>query len=344
MLKTTINTSEEGLRLAVGFGDMPTPATFPRTVLGIYKYNEDTFFHSFISTEIYQLTKTPRMQIPSLSPSKPNSLSNAFEIFKHKILSIIKGCYELFADNMVNFSTDSFLLPRQPFQELYSSSCALVLERRPDFKRMISNLLQIFNSKFYSIRSGSNCVDSKVNACRLVSSRWWNWFRKNYVKIKNPLSLIPNENSRCRFLVFEKSELIITNRELEILNSALSSRKRDIIVTAHKSNRKGSSIILNRSWSKLVHFMFSFSAGTDSGYSSDNKVGLKVISIFYLPVAKVLDFNFVRCLMLYGYLKDVVTGLSKFKKGIIENGFGFNGDFKPAFNGFYEFHSGKYMT
>lgn len=323
---------------------MPTPATFPGTVLGIYEYNGDTFFQSFIVTEIYQLTKTPRMQIPSLSPSKPKSLSNAFESFKYKILSIVKGCYQLFARDMVNFSTDSFLLPRQPFQELYSSSCALVLEIRPDFKRMISKMLQIFNSKFYSIRSGSNCVDSKVNPYRLVSSRWWNWFRKNYVQIKNPLSLIPNENSRCRFLVFEKSELIITNRELEILNSALSSRKRDIIVTAHKSNRKGSSIILNRSWSKLLHFMFSFSAGTNSSYSSDNKVGLKVISIFYFSVAKVLDFNFVRCLMLYGYLKDVVTGLSKFKKGIMESGLGFNRNLEFAFNSFYEFHGIKYMT
>ncbi|GIW48164.1 MAG: hypothetical protein KatS3mg078_2041 [Deltaproteobacteria bacterium] len=345
MLKTTSNTTKERLSFTVRFGDVSTSTALLRTISCIYKHNWNSSLKGFVSTKINQLSKAPQVQVLTLTLCKFSPLPDTLEIFKYDAISITKRLYKLFADNMIYLTADSSLLSRQPSQESFSSFCALLLERRPDFKVMVSNLFKIFNFKLNFIACSSNTVNTQINTYKsLYPSRWWNWIGKNYMEIKYFLSLIPHKSSRCWFLPFKKPKLIVTNRKPNILNPPLSCRERSKIITTNEFKRKSSCIIFNRGWPKLFNWPLRFSACTDSSYSTYYKICRKAIFLFDLSITKMLNFNLVRSFILNRNLKDIITGFGEFNQGIMENWLNFFRNFEFAFNGFNEFQFTQNIT
>ncbi len=345
MLETTPYTTKKRLGSAISGGDVPTSGTFLRRMPCVYKDYRIPFLKSLVFTEINQLPKTPGVQVSSLLFNKPNSLSNTFEILKHKTISFIKGFYKLFAYNMVNFPRDSSLLSQQPSQEAFCPLCALGLKRRPQPPVAVSYLFKTLNFEFNPVTCSSNTVDTKVNAySSLYCSRWWDRTRKNYIEIKDLLSFVPNKSSRSWTLPFKKPKLVVSNGKPNVFNPTLSSREGNEIITSNKFHRKSSSIVFNRGRSKFFNLVFSFSISTNPSYSTYYKICREIVFFFNSLITKVLDFNLVRGFVFNRDFKNVIACFGEFKQGIMKNGLDVIRDFNFASYGFNKVHNVKYIT
>jgi len=296
---------------AIAIAKLPTSRAGLAGVVRSDKGHSNALLQGFVCDKLLELSKRPGLVDISLPLSNPCSLSDMLKVFHDKdVISSGALNYPL-ADNMVKVADYPAFLTREPLQEPLGSPGAFSLKRSPQIRKMPPYMHSLLSREPETVGSSGKIVETEVYAngpCALGSG---NWLGEDDIDIEPslPSRLAIDQSSRGRLLTLKQMPLVVSQNKRN-LYSAFNSGKGN-----HLSGRdvaKYPLVVGYRSWFKMPDFsQFSFRGLSNSGDSPYSQIGSKLVSLFKVIVAKVLKPNFIGCLVLFGYLQNIIASLGK---------------------------------
>jgi len=232
------------------------------------------------------------------------------------------------------------LLPRQTFQEAFYPLRALGLECLPQPSVTPADVHSLPPGKLQTIGGSGEVVDAAVNAYDVAVFRRKRDFTVYHnIDVELLLAPVVAQDGRSRLLSSKQAALEIADGKRELEPAcyrrngnfpALLVEGEGALVEAHAGGFELSGFGL------LPLFLGCFSY---SGNGTDYEVGLQAVFFLNLPVAEVLEFNFVGSVVFLGDAKDVIAGVSEPLQGFQKDSDLFSINLELAFNCFYELHS-----
>ena len=231
------------------------------------------------------------------------------------------------ADIVVEPRLKSLFLPRQPFQQLATSTptttCAFrgaFLNRSSSLGKFISNFLDGLSVPLIPVGGNGNTPSSEVNSDNVVGFNWVRYFvRQLDVDVVESIPML-GKSSRSWLSSFKLADLVVTHLHRNVFPSTYQSQTNRPILL---SKRKNPSIIVSRcglECSDGLAFDFSsLAVSGNSGANSDRQVSCQTKLLPQLLVGLGLDGYFVSYVWL-DYLIDIVATIRKRFQGCLNFG------------------------
>jgi len=295
----------------IAMTNLATSRTGLAGVIGNDKGHCNAFLKSFIADKALKLREWPGLVDIPLPLTHFGSLPDMFKVFHYQNVIRADAFNYSLADNVVEVADYPALLARKPLQEPSNPSSAFGLERSSQIRKMPPYMHCLLPREFEAIRSGGDIVDAQVYSNRISPLRSRNWSGEDDVNIEAPLPFrfAIDQSRRSGFLAFKQMPLVIP-QDKGNLNSAVYRRKRHHFFGGNKAEYP--LVITYRCGLKLSNLPhFSFRRFGDSGNGTYRQIGRKVVSLFKVIIAMMLELNFIGCPVLFGYLQDMIASSSK---------------------------------
>ena len=309
MLESATNAAEERLCSSIGSVDVSASWTGLRSVPWIDINYWDSFLKSFVFDIGLKFSERPAVEISILTFPVFSSVPDSSQFFHNNYVALFKGAHKLPADLMQHGINPSSLLFTQPFQSAFSRFRAFGLERRAELPETASLLEDALSFNLEAVRGDEEVVHAYVNTDGVASFRFWNLPLN--CDVKKELLVSVNQDRVGRPSIFKKFPLVISYVEWR-LNSLLNRRDGRMDAVRFVDKPEKPLIQVHRKLCELQEFVSSLLVGFSYSVSgSYRKICREIELLSRLPINHVVKSNGVEHPPFKGYLRNIVTSITK---------------------------------